>query len=150
MRRLRIKLIDLEVAFEASSAEMHHYLAMEAEEALMVTDDFRRELERLWEKAAPKDKLEDLLRKSKLPDWQKQALAEARRVEEDYGIRVVSVPEPDVHILRAHAVHGTPPGGGWQKLARGCVQPARSRSLWPSHFTLFLGSCHRLAPRSPG
>ena len=97
MRRLKIKLIDLEGAFEMNSPEMHHYLDTETGEVLMVTDEFSQELEQLWEEAGPKDKLEDLLRKSKLPDLQKQALAEAQRVEEHYGTRVVSVPEPDAH-----------------------------------------------------
>jgi predicted nucleotidyltransferase len=97
MRRLKINLIDLEGAFEMSSPEMHHYLDTEMGQVLMVMDDFRNELEQLWEEAGPKDKLEDLLRTSKLPEWQKQAMAEAHRVEENYGTRVVSVPEPDAH-----------------------------------------------------
>ena len=97
MRRLKINLMDLEEAFESNSPEMHYYLDTETGEVLMVTDDSRQELERLREEAGPEDKLEDLLRDSELPDWQKQALAEAQRVEEDYGTRVVEVPEPDAH-----------------------------------------------------
>jgi hypothetical protein len=97
MRRLKINLSDLEGAFETNSPEMRHYLDTGTGEVLMVTDDFRQELERLWEEAGPKDELEDLLRKSERPEWQKQAMAEALRVEEDYGTRVVIVPEPDAH-----------------------------------------------------
>ena len=97
VRRLKINLNDLEAGFETNSPEMHHYLDMETGEVLMVTDDSRRELERLREEAGSKDKLEDLLGKSEQPDWQKQALAEASRVEEGYGTRVVIVPEPDAH-----------------------------------------------------
>jgi hypothetical protein len=97
MRRLKINLFDLEGAFETNSPEMHHYLDTETGEVLMVTDDFRQELEQLWEEAGPKDKLEDLLRKSELPDWQKQAIAEAERVEANFDLRVVQVPEPDAH-----------------------------------------------------
>ena len=97
MRRLKINLLDLEGAFESNSPEMHYFLNRETGEVLMVTDDFGQELERLWENAGPRDKLEDLLRKSERPDWEKQALAEAQRVQEDYGTRVVSVPESDAH-----------------------------------------------------
>src|ERR1035441_8964391 len=97
MRRLKIKLSDLEGAFETNFPEMHDYLDTETGEVLNVTDDIRQELEQLWEEAGPKDKLEDLLRKSKLPDLQKKALAEAQRVEDDYGTRIVRAPEPDSH-----------------------------------------------------
>ena len=95
MRRLKINLIELEGAFETSSPEMHHYLDMETGEVLMVMDDSRQALERLREEADPEASLKELLRDSKLPDWQKQAIAEAARVEENYGERVVEVPEPD-------------------------------------------------------
>lgn len=97
MRRLKINLVDLEGAFETNSPEMHHYLDTETGEVLMVTDDFRHELERLWEEAGPEDKLADLLRKSDLPDWQRKALVEAERVEEGNGTRMVSVPEPEAY-----------------------------------------------------
>ena len=98
MRHLSINFHDLEGAFETNSPEMHHYLDRETGEVLMVTDDFRHELERLWEEAAPEEKLEDLLRKSELPDWQKKALAEAERVEEGYGTRIMRVPEPEARM----------------------------------------------------
>src|ERR1035438_810396 len=94
MRRLKINLIELEGAFETNFPEMHDYLDTETGEVLSVTDDIRQELEQLWEEAGPKDKLEGLLRKSKLPDLHKKALAEAQRVEDDYGTRIVRVPEP--------------------------------------------------------
>jgi hypothetical protein len=98
MRHLSINLLDLEGAFETNSPEMQHYLDQENGEVVMVTDDFRHELERLWEEAAPEDKLEDLLRKSELPDWQKKALSEAERVEEGYGTRIMRVPEPEARM----------------------------------------------------
>ena len=97
VRRLKVNRMDLEGAFETNSPEMHHYLDKETGEVLMVTDDYGRESERLWEEAGPRDKLDDLLRKSDLPDWQKTALAVAQRVEEGYGTRMVSVPQPDAH-----------------------------------------------------
>jgi hypothetical protein len=95
MRRLKINQMDLEEAFEAGFSEMHYYLDTETGKVLMVQDESCRELERLTEEAGPEEKLEDLLRDSGLPDWQKQALVEARQVEEDSGARVVEVPEQE-------------------------------------------------------
>jgi hypothetical protein len=95
MRRLKINRLDLEDAFESGSLETHYYLDTETGDVLMVPDDSRQELERLTEEADPEDKLEDLLRDSGLPDWQEQALAVAQQVEENYGTRVVEVPEPE-------------------------------------------------------
>jgi hypothetical protein len=93
MRRLRIDLIALEDAFETDSAEMHYYLDTETGEVLRVPDEFRDALEDLRQAADPEAKTEDLLRDSGLPDWQRQAVAEAARVEEHYGTRVVEVPQ---------------------------------------------------------
>jgi len=87
--------MDLEDAFEAGFSETHHYLNTETGEVLMVGDDSRQELEDVMEEAGPQASLKDVLRDSGLPDWQKRALAEAERVEEDYGKRVVEVPEQD-------------------------------------------------------
>ena len=95
MRRLKIKRMDLEEAFEAGFSETHYYLDTETGEVLTVQDESRQELEDLREEAGPRDKLEDTVRESNRPDWQKQALAEALRVEEAYGTRVVEVPEPE-------------------------------------------------------
>jgi hypothetical protein len=94
MRRLKIKRMDLEEAFEAGFSESHYYLDLESGEVLMVGDDYRQELEDLMEEADPKAKLEDLVRDSELPDWHKQALSEAQRVAEDDGTRLVEVSAP--------------------------------------------------------
>jgi predicted nucleotidyltransferase len=146
MRRLKINLIDLEGAFETNSPEMHHYLDTETGEVLTVTDDFRQELERLWEDAGPEDKLEDLLRKSELPDWQRQALAKAQRVEEDYGTRVVMVPEPDADTdlrnieafittvaeprLREELQRATRGRGAFRRLREALEDDFRERERW--------------------
>ena len=97
MRRLKINRTDLEAAFETGFSETHHYLDTETGEVLIVGDDYRQELEDLMEEAGPEAKLEGVLRDSGLPDWHKQALAEAQRVEDDDGTRLVQVPETDAH-----------------------------------------------------
>jgi hypothetical protein len=95
MRRLKINRMDLEAAFETCFAETHHYLDTQTGEVLTVGDDYLRELEDLLQEAGPEAKLEDVLRDSGLPDWHQRVLAEAQRVEDDYGTRLVEVPEPD-------------------------------------------------------
>jgi hypothetical protein len=97
MRRLTINRLDLEAAFETGFSEAHHYLDTETGEVLMVGDDYRQELEDLMEKASPEAKLEDVLRESGLPDWRKQALADALRIRDGYATRLVEVPRSDVH-----------------------------------------------------
>jgi len=97
MRRLKINRTDLEAAFETGFSETHHYLDTETGEVLMVGDDYRQELEDLMEEVGLEAKLEGVLRDSGLPDWHKQALAEAQRVEDDDGTRLVEVPELDAH-----------------------------------------------------
>lgn len=95
MQRLKINRIELEDAFESSSAETHCYLDTATGEVLTVEDESLQELEDLREQAGPRDKLEDLVRESSRPDWQKQALAAAQRVEENYDTRMVRVPGPE-------------------------------------------------------
>ena len=89
--------MDLEEAFELDFPETDYYLDTETGEVLMARDEYRQALERLWEDAGPDDKLEDLLRNSGLPDWEQQAIAEAARVEESYGTRLVKVPHGEAH-----------------------------------------------------
>jgi hypothetical protein len=97
MRRLKINRMDLEAAFESGFSETHHYLDTQTGEVLRVGGDYRRELEDLMTEAGPEAKLEDVLRDAGLPDWHKQALAETQRVEENDGMRLVEVREPDAH-----------------------------------------------------
>jgi len=146
MRCLKIKQMDLEEAFEAGFSEMNYCFDTETGKVLMVQDESRRELERLTEEAGPDDKLEHLLRDSGLPGWQKQALAEARQVEENYGTRVVEVPEQEAregfhHMaafvttvpeprLRAElqrALHGR---GAFRRFKDALASASRERERW--------------------
>jgi hypothetical protein len=77
MRRLKIKLLDLEGAFDASFMESHHYFDTQTGEVLLVMDESRDELQQLSEEEDADEALADLVRKSTLPEWQKDALAVA-------------------------------------------------------------------------
>src|SRR5439155_22968008 len=96
-RRLKLDLDDLAFAFEAANTEAANYLDLEAGEVVRVSDEIRRELERLYEEL---DGVEDedqsalaaALQRRALPDWMKEAIREADRVEAGYSARYVRVP----------------------------------------------------------
>ncbi len=82
MRKLKIDWGDLEMAFDTGSMEMSHYLDLETGEVPMVTEDDRSYLEE------PDDDLQD---------WQKEAVEQAKAIEEGYGERFLSVPGQSSH-----------------------------------------------------
>src|SRR5206468_4109859 len=95
--RLKCDLDDLAFACEDANTEAANYLDLETGEVIRVSDEIRRELERLYEEL---DGVEDedqsafaaALRRRALPDWMKEAIREADRVEAGYSARYVRVP----------------------------------------------------------
>jgi predicted nucleotidyltransferase len=87
---------------EDASGMADHYLDLETGQVIMITDETRWELEEIYqefydpETKEPVD-LAEVLRQSDLPDWRKEALLEAERVEAEYGSRYVSVPQGESH-----------------------------------------------------
>jgi hypothetical protein len=74
MRLLKIDFIAPEDTFETDSGETPYHLDTETGEVLMVQDEFRGALENLRQESDPEAKLEDRLRDSGLPDWQRQVI----------------------------------------------------------------------------
>jgi len=97
MRKLKVNWDDLEVAAESNGPEQSSYLDLETGAVLTVMHDPRQELEQLRGDAGPDASIEDVLAQSGAPDWRKDAMREAWRVEERYGIGIVSLPEADAH-----------------------------------------------------
>jgi hypothetical protein len=94
--RLKIDLNDLETAFESSDAELNYYLDLESGELLMVTDEISSEYERLRESAEESGlDFAQVLAQSKLPDWMKEAVLEADRVESGFGVTIIGVESDD-------------------------------------------------------
>ena len=97
-RRLKVDLSELEAAFDDTSGERSYYLDLETGEIVMVTDEGRQELERIYEEAVPEETTDEEvditpnLDRLSLPEWEKEALREANQVEEGFGTRYVSVP----------------------------------------------------------
>ena len=80
MHKLKIDWGDLELAFDNGSYEMSYFLDLETGEVPLVADEDR-------------DYIEDP--PETLQDWQRQAAAQARAIEEGEGERFLSVPRRD-------------------------------------------------------
>ncbi len=103
-RPLRKINLDLELtfAFENSSYELQNYLDVETGEVVLVTAETRRHLEEIYEELDGAGDTEathfaEAIQKRDLPDWQKEALVEADRVETGFGTRYSRVPVIDSH-----------------------------------------------------
>jgi hypothetical protein len=83
MRKLKINWMELEVAIDNDSWEIHHYLDLETGEVIAISDETRGYLD------DPPD--------DELPDWQKQELQAAEQVERGYGTRYISIPRAESH-----------------------------------------------------
>ncbi len=102
MKKIPIEWGDLELAFDNSFWEISYYLDKETGQTLMVTDETRQELERIYEAYFDPDApnefdLEAALAQSHLPDWQQEAVREADLVERDYGSRIIEIPRAESH-----------------------------------------------------
>lgn len=100
-RRVPVNMDALTAVFELHFDEMQSYLDLETGEVLQISDDTRVSLEELdaelyTEKGDRTMTREALLAQHpEIPDWQKQALLEADRVELGYGATVIAIdPEP--------------------------------------------------------
>lgn len=84
----------------------NYYLDKETGEIIMISDETGRLLEQLLEEAydpeASEDPpIEEIVAQAAVPDWQRDALIEAYRVEAGYGERYVAV-ESDVPWVGYH------------------------------------------------
>jgi hypothetical protein len=100
-RRLAADLSELESAFEDASWEMSHYLDLETGQIVTLTDEIRRQWEDLFEDDEseldePID-LAEAVRKTDLPEWEKDVLIEADQIEAGYGTRYLGIPQGDSH-----------------------------------------------------
>jgi len=100
-RRLKVDLSGLVAAFDDTSWEWGYYLDLETGETVMVTDETRQQLERIYDEAAPEETADEevditlILNQLLLPEWEKDALREANQVEVGFGTRYISVPRAE-------------------------------------------------------
>ena len=101
-RRLAVDLEELASAFENGFPDLSYYLDTATGAVAMVSDETRRELEEIYAELDTGEDLDDAavaeaIRQRNVPDWQREALEEADRVERGFGTRYIAVPRDDSH-----------------------------------------------------
>jgi len=101
-RRLAVDLEGVATAFENGFPDLSYYLDLETGAVAMVSDETRGELEEVYAELDTGEDLDDAavdatIRQRDVPDWQREALAEANRVERGFGTRYVAIPRDDAH-----------------------------------------------------
>jgi hypothetical protein len=124
-RRVNVDLDELSIALDTDFSELHQYLDLETGRIVAIMEEITWELEEILEEIYDEDgnrvaTLEDYLQQRDDPDWQKEMMLEADRVEQGYGTRYIRVERDD-------------PYGDYRDMERfiGTVEDARLRErLW--------------------
>ena len=101
MRQLKIDLSELEMAFDNYSGMISYYLDLETGAVISISDEERRTLESIYESYYDEQSefvdWESALEKEHVPDWQRELLINADRVEAGFGDRFISIPTEGSH-----------------------------------------------------
>ena len=124
-RKVKVDLGELAIALDTDFSELHQYLDLETGGIVPIMDEFARELEEIYEEIYDEDgnrsvSLEEYLEQWDGPDWQKETILDADRVEQGYGTRYIRVERDD-------------PYGDYRDMERfiGTVEDARLQErLW--------------------
>jgi hypothetical protein len=102
MHRLRIDLLELEVAFDRSSLELSYYLDLETGRVILVTSEARRIVQSAAQPVAGEESDESApypRTASDLAGWMAKAIADARQVDADATERYVAIPSRDPRAI---------------------------------------------------
>jgi hypothetical protein len=148
MRYLNVDLDELAFALDFRPEGMNHYLDLESGQVVSVSEESRDELERLYAGIEPGEvetppPLEQLLKTSPLPDWQKEEVRQAAAVEAGYGTRFVAIPcleswesygdMQDFIVMSPSATRAC--ANGWRQQYRGAAPSVASRMSWSAIHT---------------
>jgi hypothetical protein len=101
MRQLKIDLSELELAFDSGSEMISYYLDLETGEVISVSDEERSLLEGIYESYYDEQTQtvdwEAAFQEEHVPDWQRELLQDADRVEVGFGSRFIAIPSEDSH-----------------------------------------------------
>jgi hypothetical protein len=124
-RQVNVDLDELAIALDTDFSELHQYLDLETGRIIPIMQEISWEMEEIYEEIYDEDgnrvvTLEDYLQRRDDPDWQKEMMLEADRVEQGYGTRYIRVERDD-------------PYGDYRDMERfiGTVEDARLQErLW--------------------
>jgi len=96
MRQLNIDMSELELAFEGGYETIAYYLDLETGEVITVSEDARAILETIYESYYDKQTQivdwESAFENERVPDWQRELVQEADRVEAGFGATIIAIP----------------------------------------------------------
>jgi hypothetical protein len=98
MRKVKINLDALDVAFANTAQEICWYLDLETGVVSLVTEDSRSAKERIAKEIGPGDdeaSVRAALEQSDLPDWLRQMVLDAQQIEVGFGTRYLAIPDAD-------------------------------------------------------
>jgi hypothetical protein len=96
MRQLIIDMSELELAFEGGYEMISYYLDLEPGEVITVSEEVRGILETIYESYYDKQSQtidwESAFESEKVPDWQRDLMQDADRVEAGFGGTIIAIP----------------------------------------------------------
>jgi hypothetical protein len=96
MRQLIIDMPELELAFEGGYEMISYYLDLETGEVITVSEEVRGILETIYESYYDKQSQtidwESAFESEKVPDWQRDLVQDADRVEIGFGDTIIAIP----------------------------------------------------------
>jgi hypothetical protein len=101
MRQLKIDLSEFELAIDSGSEMISYFLDLETGEVICVSDEERGWLDSInesyYDHQSETVDWESALEQEHVPDWQREQLQNADRVEAGLGDRFISIPSEDSH-----------------------------------------------------
>lgn len=98
MRQLKIDLIELEIAFDSGNELIACYLDLETAKIISISAEERGLLESIYESYYDEESQtvdwEAAFQEDPVPDWQREQLQDADRVEAGLGRRFIAIPSP--------------------------------------------------------
>jgi len=99
LRKLKIDLSDLELAFDSGGEKISYYLDTETGEIISITDDERRLLESIYD-SYYNEQTQTIdwaaaFQEEHGPEWLRERLQDADSIEEGFGSRFKAIPSED-------------------------------------------------------
>jgi hypothetical protein len=102
MHQLKIDLSELEMAFDSGGKLVSYYLDIETGEVISFSDEERGLLERIYatsyDEQTRKVDWATAFQEEHIPDWQREQLLDADRIESGLGSRFIAIPSEGSHV----------------------------------------------------